>query len=49
MLGKDGHIYLIDFAIHINMFNYAYQKLVFDTLGSQILDNAWKVYHCLSF
>ena len=28
---------------------YADQKLVFDTLGRQILDNAWKGYHCCLF
>ena len=28
---------------------YADQSLVFDTLGRQILDNAWKGYHCCLF
>ena len=28
---------------------YADQKVVFDTLGRQILDNAWKGYHCCLF
>ena len=28
---------------------YADQKLVFDTVGKQILDNAWQGYHCCLF
>ena len=28
---------------------YAVQKLVFDTLGCQILNNAWKSYQCYLF
>ena len=28
---------------------YADQKLVFETVGKQILDNAWEGYHCCLF
>ena len=29
--------------------NYADQKMIFDTVGKQVLDNAWQGYHCCLF
>ena len=29
--------------------NYADQNIVYDTLGKQVLDNAWEGYHCCLF
>ena len=34
---------------HGNKSDYADQELVYQTLGKQVLDNAWEGYHCCLF
>ena len=45
----DGYRVLEDGYMEPDDDKYADQKIVFDTVGKQILDNAWQGYHCCLF